>query len=149
MWSCVWKSREGWKGDQRRSGLLQHNRLIDCMLQQGITPYTNLYQYPKIEKHYRQWFSPHFQVEFKQVCEAVFSIKGGRLRTMPIPGSRCSEIEWRTGLPSTNALLFWVWQWYPCTREVFQVPWRRQLKDIAKHSCAPSHPVAVHRYHLR
>ncbi|XP_044336341.1 beta-glucosidase 26 [Triticum aestivum] len=64
-------------------GVDYYNRLIDYMLQQGITPYANLYHYDlplALHQQYLGWLSPNIVGAFADYADFCFKVFGDRVK---------------------------------------------------------------------
>nr|CAB3455180.1 unnamed protein product [Digitaria exilis] len=76
------KSQNG-TGTVNQEGVDYYNRLIDYMIQQGITPYANLYHYDlplALHKQYLGWLSPKIVEAFADYAEFCFQTFGDRVK---------------------------------------------------------------------
>ncbi|VAH43003.1 unnamed protein product [Triticum turgidum subsp. durum] len=70
-------------GKVNQEGVDYYNRLIDYMLQQGITPYVNLYHYDlplALHQQYLGWLSPKIVGAFADYAEFCFKVFGDRVK---------------------------------------------------------------------
>ncbi|KAF8679068.1 hypothetical protein HU200_045825 [Digitaria exilis] len=70
-------------GTVNQEGVDYYNRLIDYMIQQGITPYANLYHYDlplALHKQYLGWLSPKIVEAFADYAEFCFQTFGDRVK---------------------------------------------------------------------
>ncbi|PUZ73249.1 hypothetical protein GQ55_2G458900 [Panicum hallii var. hallii] len=81
-WSRIFPSKYG-TGKVNREGVDYYNRLIDYMIQQGITPYANLYHYDlplALHEQYLGWLSPKIVEAFADYAEFCFQTFGDRVK---------------------------------------------------------------------
>lgn len=70
-------------GKVNQEGVDYYNRLIDYMVQQGITPYANLYHYDlplALHEQYLGWLSPKIVDAFADYAEFCFQAFGDRVK---------------------------------------------------------------------
>jgi len=70
-------------GKVNQEGVDYYNRLIDYMIQQGITPYANLYHYDlplALHEQYLGWLSPKIVEAFSDYAEFCFQTFGDRVK---------------------------------------------------------------------
>ncbi|TKW36240.1 hypothetical protein SEVIR_2G427300v4 [Setaria viridis] len=70
-------------GEVNQEGVDYYNRLIDYMIQQGITPYANLYHYDlplALHEQYLGWLSPKIVEAFADYAEFCFQMFGDRVK---------------------------------------------------------------------
>ncbi|CAM8946492.1 unnamed protein product [Rhodiola kirilowii] len=70
-------------GEINWEGVDYYNRLIDYLLEKGITPYGNLYHYDlplALDDLYSGWLHPKIVEDFAQYAEFCFSVFGDRVK---------------------------------------------------------------------
>ncbi|KAL6841798.1 hypothetical protein ACP4OV_028310 [Aristida adscensionis] len=70
-------------GKVNQEGVDYYNRLIDYMLQQGVTPYANLYHYDlplTLHEQYLGWLNPKIVEAFADYAEFCFQAFGDRVK---------------------------------------------------------------------
>uniref|UniRef100_A0A7N0VF79 Beta-glucosidase n=1 Tax=Kalanchoe fedtschenkoi TaxID=63787 RepID=A0A7N0VF79_KALFE len=77
-------------------GVAYYNRLIDYLLEKGVTPYANLYHYDlpqALHDRYLGWLSPQIVKDYASYAEFCFQVFGGRVKNW-ITYNEPKDVAW-------------------------------------------------------